>query len=131
MSPALAIAQYLEDQYAGVIGASTGWAISVALSPDTPHNCITVYDTGGEGTDTNELDLERPTFQVRVRSFTYTDAWNKQDEIRSLLQAMDGLTLGAYRYTFVRATSDILSIGTDDRERYLTTANYRAMRQGA
>ena len=35
-----------------------------ASSPDTT---VTLYDTGGEGPDTDELDIERQTIQVRVR----------------------------------------------------------------
>ena len=51
-SPAYSVARYLEANGFGVFGAPAGWSINVAAEPEAPDAAITVYDTGGEATDT-------------------------------------------------------------------------------
>ncbi len=123
-SPAHDIALYLVANGVGTLPYTSGWAVSLALEPANPDNAVTVYDTGGQGPDTDELDLKRPTFQVRVRSASYVTAYAKQQAIRDLLI----LTQPIGDFVGIEMTSDILAIGRDESSRHLLTANYQAIR---
>lgn len=132
MSPAHLIALYLAASGVGTFGGEAGWSINVSREPVKPFTAITLYDTGGDGPDTDELDWLRPTFQVRVRGTDYPDAYAKQEEIRDLLALPQPITvthLGKeYEFIGVVMQSDILAIGRDDNDRHLLTANYRAIK---
>ncbi len=126
-APAREIAAILDNAGLGVLGALTGWGIYAFREPDEPDTVITVYDTGGFGLF-NEPDnnLVHPTFQVRVRSFTYDDAYVKQVAVRDTLMdsplpvaITDGVVVGAW------ATTGVLSLGPDEKERHRLVSNYR------
>lgn len=127
------IALHIASAGLGVFGGASGWAVSVGTEPASPDTTITVYDTGGEGPDTDQLDIERPTIQVRVRSSkagsAYPDAHDKQRAIRALLHGIKGVTINGTRYAGITMTSEILVIGRDENDRFLMTANYRVIRQ--
>ncbi|MGE0366935.1 MAG: minor capsid protein [Phycisphaerales bacterium] len=129
MSTAYEVAQYLASQSVGTFGGNSLWSIHVAREPSGPDDVITVYDTGGEEPDTDEMDLYRPSFQVRTRSVDYLEGFQKQEAIRSLLILPNSLVMGTHRYVSVNMSSDILPIGSDDNNRYLITANYRCMKE--
>jgi len=84
-SPAHDIALYLQSLSFGTLAASSGWAIAVAREPVAPDTTITVYDTGGQGPDTDELDEFLPDIQVRVRAPDYIAAYAKSEGIRAAL----------------------------------------------
>lgn len=117
----------------GTFGGATGWTISVATEASSPDTTITVYDTGGEGPDTDELDIERQSIQVRVRSGkqsgAYQAAYDKQHAIRAALINLSGVVMDGSRYLGIVMMSEILTIGRDDNDRFLMTANYRVIRQ--
>lgn len=122
------VALFLDAESVGAFPpASSGWAISVAQEPASPDDAITVYDTGGLEPDTDELDVFRPTIQVRVRSRDYEGARAKHEVIRELLIMQQPLVL-ATSSVLVSASSEIAGIGRDDNNRHILTANYRARR---
>jgi hypothetical protein len=128
-SPAHDLALHLAGLGIGTFGADSGWSINVSTEPAEPDTVITLYDTGGDEPDTDELDLLRPTFQVRVRGDDYPVVYSKQEAIRDALilpgriETADSVFLGIFM------TSDILAIGRDDNDRHLLTANYRSIRE--
>lgn len=126
MSAAYDVAQYLASQGVGTFGGNSGWSINVSREPLSPDNSVTVYDTGGPGLDTDELDLDWVSFQVRVRAVNYLDGYQKQKTIRSLLMA--GFVQDGTKYT-VQQESNIMHIGRDENDRQLLTANYVAFAQ--
>jgi hypothetical protein len=132
-SPAHDIALHIAGAGLGTFGGASGWAISVGTEPASPETTITVYDTGGEGPDTDQLDIERQTIQVRVRSAkesgAYQAAYDKQRAIRAVLINLSGVVMDGSRYLGIVMTSEILTIGRDDNDRFLMTANYRVIRQ--
>ncbi len=115
----------------GTLGGTSPWSIYLAVEPNSPVNVVTLYDTGGDRPDTDELDIFHPSFQVRVRGLSYPDAYAKQVEIRDELihSAAFESTDGDSRYESIMATSDILSIGRDENDRHLLTANYQVIRE--
>lgn len=126
MSPAHDIAQKLASGGLGALGGTSPFAIFVALEPELPDSCITLYDTGGEDSDTDEMNIEYPTIQVRVRATSYMSAAGKAREIKTLLMAGE-LVVGNRRYVGFKVTSDIASIGTTERNRHVLVASYRAI----
>lgn len=123
-SPAYSVARYLESNGFGVFGATMGWAVAVASEPEAPDTAITVYDTGGEPTDTDQVD-RRPTFQVRVRGPNYDEAYTKLDDIAYFLANARPGVLDGTRYAAFVITSDIASLGKDDNNRHQLTVNFR------
>lgn len=127
-SPAHDVALFLVASGVGTLPWTTGWAVSLALEPASPDDAVTVYDTGGQSQDTDELDMKRPTFQVRVRSASYADAYAKQQEIRDLLTETSPISGSTSDFVDIALTSEISAIGRDDSNRHVLTANYRAIR---
>lgn len=109
-------------------GGNSAWSSHVAAEPAAPDSVVTVYDTGGQDPDTEQLDMERPTFQVRVRSASYDDAYQKQREIRDLLIYDAPIDMTTSRFIGISMTTDILSIGRDDLSRHVLVVNYAAIR---
>lgn len=123
-SPAEDVARYLVAKGVGAFAGSGRWCVNFAAEPAAPpDDVVTVYDTGGADPDTDELD-SRPSFQVRVRCKVYKEGYAKQKEIRDFLLLTAPLLMADSEFTYVNMTSDILSIGRDDANRFLLTANY-------
>jgi len=132
-SPAHDTALYLAAQGVGTFGGASAWSINVSREPNKPDRSVTVYDTGGAEADP-ETVLYTPSIQVRVRaeSTGYVDAYNKQEEIRDILIQLQNITYGASsdtRYLGFWLEGDIQSIGRDENDRHILTANYRIERQ--
>jgi hypothetical protein len=128
-SPADDMADYLQTQGHGSRRNASGWCISVGTEPAVPATTITLFDTGGSGPDTDQLDIFNPTFHVRVRSNTYPEGYSKIYAIMQTLVHAPVVTLSGSRYAFIAAETDILSIGKDENDKEIFTANYRALRQ--
>lgn len=128
-SVATDLAGFLASNGVGELGASTGWSINIDGEPMDPQNTVTVYNTGGPGPDTDELDVHYPTIQVRVKSTGHALAVAKHDQIRGLFHGLVQLSLGGAVYYSVTASSDVLSLGRDDNNLYLFVVNYTVIRQ--
>lgn len=122
------IAVYLGTAGVGEFNGSGDWAIFAHVEPATPNKVITVYDTGGEGPDTDELDLLRLTFQVRIRSESYAEAHSRHESTRDVL-LVGRIETSDSVYVGIDMTSDIAPIGMDDNKRHILVANYRAIRE--
>ena len=133
-SPAHDIALYIASlPMVGTFGGTEGWSVSVGAEASSPDTTITIYDTGGSGPDTDQLDIERQSIQVRVRSGrgagAYQDAYDKQRVIRGALINLSEVVMDGSRYFGMIMESEILVSGRDDNDRFLMTANYRVIRQ--
>ena len=130
-SPAHDLALYLVA--AGVMpnfGGAIPWSAFIAAEPDTPDETVTFYDLPGGEPDTDEMDQFTPAFQVRVRAKLWVEGYAKQEAIRdALLSSRSGFEAESSRFILVVMTSDIATIGRDDKQRHLIVANYRARRE--
>jgi hypothetical protein len=124
ISTAQDIATYLAAQSVGTFGTN----IFVSREPPEPNECVTVYDTGGLEPDTDDLNLLRPKFQVRVRSATYEGGYTKQSLIRDLLILVAPIKTANSVFVAIMVDTDFISLGRDDKDRYTSTMNYRAIR---
>lgn len=132
-SPAHDIAVYLAAQGVGTLGGSTAWSINISREPNKPDRSVTIYDTGGAEAFP-DIDLFTPSVQIRVRAeaTAYPTAFDKHEEIRDILIQAQNVTLGAAndtRYLGFWLEGDIQSIGRDENDRHILTANYRIERQ--
>lgn len=126
-SPAHDVALFLAANGVGVFGGATGWSVNVGVEPETPGTAVTVYDTPGDEPDTDDLNIFRPRFQVRVRDVSYPEAYAKQEQVRDLLILSQPLVFATSRCRVIMS-SDIMALGRDDNNRHILTANYRMMR---
>lgn len=89
-SPADIIAQMLVDLNLGTNPTAGGaWPVYVSNEPDKPDNCITVYDTVGQGDGRFMVSGHSPEhygFQVRVRATDHTTGYAKADAIKTALE---------------------------------------------
>jgi len=106
-----------------------GTDVFIAHSPPSPNECVTIYDTGGYNPDL-ATDIENPTveFLVRGKVGGYKDAWSKADTIKSLLHGVHGSIVNGTRYILIRAVSDILFLGLDEKNRPELSINFSMMR---
>lgn len=123
-TPAHTLAAHLAAASVGTLGGNTAWSIFVAKEPVTPADVITLYDYDGGEPDTDQLDLLQRV-QVRTRSLDYSAAYAKHETIRDLL-ILNSPVAG---FVDVQLISGPMAIGYDDNNRYLITANYRAIKQ--
>lgn len=130
-SAAVDIAKHLAANGIGSFGGNPAhvWSINVAREPVEPQNCVTVYDTGGTGPDTDELNLYRPTVQIRVRAVDFQEGYNKQAAIMAVLHSILQTSLGLMNYLSCVAETDITHIGPSENNHYLFTANYQIIRE--
>lgn len=128
-TPAHDVAKYLASLGIGTWAGANTWAIYAFQEPTEPENVITVYDTGGAGPDTDEMDWQRPTFQVRVRCKVYRDGYAKHLAIRNALLLTSPITMLTSVFIGINMTSDIVSLGKLDNNLFALTANYTAIRK--
>lgn len=114
-------------QSAGV--GTFGVGVFISVEPPTPDLCVTIYDTGGYPADL-AVDIYNPTIQVRVRGAVggYQAAYQKALAVLTLLHGVHNETWNGTRYILIRAMSDILNVGEDDKGRPILTINFQLMR---
>lgn len=100
----------------------------VGEEPATPNNVVTIYDTGG-GEPFANIELYEPSIQIRVRNLKYIEAYALQQEIRKALIVPTDFEINSTHYIGVWNMGDIISLGKDQNNRAVLTANYRIERQ--
>lgn len=99
--------------------------------PDTPDNCLALYQSGGQdaqhqlGASTEEVH-ETPTFQVRIRNTSYATANAEAEEVKDILDGLVNQTINTNEYKSIFMQGDINSLGRDDRNRINLTVNFIA-----
>ena len=89
---------------------------------------FTFYDTGGSEELTDE-NIKYSTFQVRSRGKDYRQVFDKICDIAEKILRTTSFTANSVKYVGIWSTTDILSLGLDDNERYRLVQNFRATRQ--
>lgn len=125
----------------GTFASTSAWGIYTNEEPKTPNQCITIYDVPGPRPDyymnSAKKPLLNPMFQVRVRSLTYLEGWNKHRAIAVVLDrrarfdasgAESGDSDVQYQ-SITKTTSDPQYLGKDDNNRFLWVWTYQAFRR--
>ena len=127
-SPSEDIKDILESSAVG-LGLVFGTDLFVSRMPETPDQCVAVFDTGGEPPQPSFVYL-KPTIQVRIRGAKtgYQTAYTLAESIRDALHDLTNETWNSTRYVGIWATSDIFFIGYDENDRPLFSVNFRIHR---
>jgi len=123
------IALYLAASGVGTYLGASGWAINHDGEGISPDNFVTVYNTGGQHPETDELDLDRPTIQVRVRAVDLAEGYAKLRDIRDLLIFPQPIECDTSTFRLITITSDMGKIGNDAGNRHILTANFDCWRE--
>lgn len=112
------VVSYLVSQNLGTFGTD----LFVGFEPDTPTNTVTLYPTGGE--PPNALGgKEFPTVQVRVRSGTYLDGYNKAEAIYAVLHRQRDF-LSTFRGRCFALQSSPMFLGKGVNGEFIFTQNF-------
>lgn len=122
------VAGYLAGEGLGAVGGSAQWALYIGKEPLQPDDAVTIYDTGGPF-DNPDGPYYSPTIQVRVRSHSYDDGYTRAEAIRDQLIIPTARVIGGWLYTGFWLLSDVVKIGTDDKNRELFTVNFQSRRE--
>lgn len=133
-SPGDVVRQLLIGLGLGTDPADSGlWPVFAAVEPNTPDNCITLYDTESRRHGRTQTDgeiQEHHGIQFVIRSATYASGYTKA---RAIAVAADEtvyqntVTISGTSYTVhqISRTGDVLALGqqTPESKRYLFTIN--------
>lgn len=127
--PSVDVKDLIVNSGQGVFGST----VFIGKTPDSPHACITITDTGGFSPDSNMV-YEYPTVQVRVRGDIgdYLGTWGKAQSIKTLLHNYAEKTAQSdgSRTICVWAMGDILFLDYDETNRPTFSVNFRIHRTG-
>jgi hypothetical protein len=113
------IAAYMATRSLGTVGTD----IFVGEMPDSPNNCVALYQYQGEPPELVG-GLENPRLTVRVRNTTYSDGQNKARDVLKALHTLNEQTLGGRRYLYIKAAGSISQLGRDRENRALFTVEF-------
>lgn len=121
-SPAHIVAVLLADLGYGADPEVGGdWPIYDGLEPDTPDNCITIFDTPGELQGTVQIDgeiQERFGLQIRIRCSSQTVGWTKANALAVVCDqvvSQNTVIIGSNQYlvTTITRRGGILNLGRE------------------
>lgn len=120
------IAAYLATQSVGTVGTN----IFIGIIPDSPDNCVALFEYGGSAPDLVGTYVERPNLQVRVRNTSYSTGRAKCASVITALHTLGETTLSGTRYLWVAAKQSPISLGVDAKERYEWSINFQVVKEG-
>lgn len=116
-SPSNDLSVVLQDE-----GVTTD--IFVNFMPNTPNNCLVLYDTSYNPSNPKYL-LDEPGVQIRSRATTQTTAYNNLLQAFNLLVGKSAFVKNTTRYTGILSQTNLFSLGLDEKNRYLWAVNLR------
>ncbi|HEC65816.1 MAG TPA: hypothetical protein ENI23_11000 [bacterium] len=124
-SPAFDIATILDRESIGVLGVK----IFVGREPETPDECITVYDTGGFPPSPKYL-RDNPSVQIKVRTLP-DDGKTASDtlrDIRNVLLNSGNRIVSGSTYIQYHEFGGVIDLGVDIKGRFMAVTNFRLVR---
>ena len=97
--------------------------------PDLPNNVAVIYLTGGEQSNfllDNSLQIETRDFQVIIRDTSTNNAISRCEAIKNILDGVFNQTINSTKYLSIIKTTDILTLGKDDKKRIELAINFQA-----
>ena len=96
--------------------------------PDSPDIVCVLYESGGFNPQyilNQQLpQYEQPTFQVKIRDISYSNAINRLETIKNTISGKSNLTINGHLYYSITQLSDILPLGKDTKNRCLFSLNF-------
>lgn len=125
--PSEDIKDMIEDSSSG-LSHVFGTDLFIASMPDTPDNCVCIYDTGGS--PMGPFSYEAPNVQINVRNNAYQAGYDIARDLKYYLHHKENETWNSTRYILIDLRSDILFLGQDENNRYEWSMNFRIQRSG-
>ncbi len=128
-SPAEDIKDMLEAED---LDLAFGTNLFIGFEPSTPPNTVTIFDTGGYSpqlTFDKSEKYERPSIQIRVRDISYSEAWQKINEIKDALHGRAHETWNDTYYSVIICSSDIGFLDWDNSRRARFVVNFDIQRR--
>jgi len=125
MNPALDIANYLENQGIGTVGANIFVSPVRPVSQYVPVNSIFVLETGGyppQRVHSNRSELRYPSIQIIVRWNDFANGYTKAQAIYDVLRAPH---IPGY-WDVLPDQSGSIYLGQDENSNYLWSLNFTA-----
>lgn len=125
----------VSQNVAGLPGSTqatvTGWTLAKGELPELPDRIVAIFETGGFPDELGLTgDIERPTFQIRVRGSPkgYATARTKCDAIRTALHTIGNENLAGRRFVHLLAATAPIALGQDANNRPGFSINGQAVR---
>lgn len=114
------IANHIVDQG---VGLTLGTDLFKGFLPDSPDDCVAIFDTGGIEPD-RDIPTGDPTFQIIVRSTDYETADTLINSIVDLLHQKRNSTIGTTYYYYIYLLGEKGHIGRDAKNRDEFSVNF-------
>ena len=98
--------------------------IFVSKEPDTPIECVTLYNYSDSDPDP-KFRIDYPSIQVRSRATTYETAYNNALTIFNKLVGIGQFTKNTTKYTGIFAKTSIFDIGIIENDNFVCGFNLR------
>lgn len=119
------IASFLQTSGLGTVGTD----IFVGELPESPDNCISIFQSGGEPPIDQGMDtIDRPGLQVIVRNSSYESCESTILSVQSLINQKE-LTINSVYYPYFGALQAPFPIGRDDQNLIRFVQNYSTLRR--
>jgi len=115
----------IELQSAGIGTRATD--IFEGFQPDSPDNCIALFEYGGSGYDL-VVDTEDTRLEALVRNDTYTTGRAKCRDIIEALHGLSNTALSGTNYRIIRALQSPNYLGRDSKNRYEWSINFKIVK---
>jgi len=116
------------------LGLVFGSNLFIGREPQTPRNCITIYDTyGGPPSLTLQGNLdgiyEYTSIQIKVRDSSYVNAYQMSYNIMVFLHGIHGQEINGTLYTAIICTGGPALLEWDDRANVSFILNFNIQRR--
>lgn len=128
-SPSTDIKDMLDASDAA-LGLEFATNLFVGEMPESPNECVCIYDTGGFDPASIDERYEYPTIEIMIRGerMGYAAAWSLAQDIKDVLHKLHNETWDSTRYIGIWGVGDINCIGYDQSQRPLFSINFRIHR---
>lgn len=127
-APSVDLKDHLESAGLGLVFITN---LFVGEEPDSPDNCVTIFDTPGFGrqmTMQKGEEYHRPSVQIRVRNNGYQAAYSILADIVTELHALNHQTINGTIYEVIKCVTEPAPFGKDENGRHWWIANFDIQR---
>lgn len=128
------VAEDIKDMLAAEssLGLTFATDLFIAKEPDSPDNCVTIYDTSSSppdlGLDASET-YYRSSAQVRIRNISYQTGMDLARDIMESLHGRARETWNDTLYTVIKASGEPAAMAWDKNDRPLIIINFNLQRR--
>ena len=123
------IATKLTDD--GIAGGSTGFVVFKSVMPDDQDKAVAIFETAGDPPDAEHTGgvtaHEYPGFQIRVRGAAEYGTEDARQKAKDVFAALHNANIAGF--VFVVASSSVLFLGHDEKNRPEFAVNFDSMRE--